>query len=416
MIVCWTRDQRCVIPEHIVDPACIRGTKRTLKAANGTSIPILGEVTIPIGIGQFVTEVTGLVSKHVSEPMLGIDFLVENGAVWDFSNSLIKFGDRTFLLHPRQDKHQWCRRVVLQESVVVPARSQVNVATRVEVHKLPMLYDGADWGTEPSHVRAGLHVSRTLVPQNAWSDVPVRVMNVKTEPIQLNAGTVIASLQPIEVVEKSCSYDRGQTKVKRVGSGAGPVPEYVQKLLDGVDDSVPESACLALEAILMQHQDVFSQHENDLGRTDITMHHINTGDARPIRQPLRRYPPAHQEAISEHVDNMLKQGTIEPGSSPWASNVVLVRKKDGSLRCCIDYRQLNSVTKRDAYPLPRIDSCLDAMASATLFSTFDLRSSYHQVVVAPEDRDKTAFICPRGMYRYRTMPFGLCNAGATFQR
>ena len=100
----------------------------------------------------------------------------------------------------------------------------------------------------------------------------------------------------------------------------------MQKLLDGVDDSIPERACLALEAILMQHQDVFSQDENDLGRTDIIMHHINTGDARPIRQPIRRYPPAHLEAISEHVDNMLKQGTNEPGLSPWASNAVLVRK------------------------------------------------------------------------------------------
>ena len=122
------------------------------------------------------------------------------------------------------------------------------------------------------------------------------------------------------------------------------------------------------------------------------------------------------EAISTHVDSMLEQGVIEPASSPWASNVVLVRKKDGTFRCCIDYRQLNNVTIKDAYPLPRTDSCLDAMAEAQWFSTIDLRSSYHQVGVAPEDRDKTAFICPRGMYRFRSMPFGLCNAGATFQR
>ena len=113
---------------------------------------------------------------------------------------------------------------------------------------------------------------------------------------------------------------------------------------------------------------------------------------------------------------MLAQGVIEPASSPWASNIVLVRKKDGSSRCCVDYRQLNSATRKDAYPLPRIDACLDAIASAQWFSTFDLRSSYHQVKVNPGDNDKTAFICPRGMYRFRTMPFGLCNAGATFQR
>ena len=115
---------------------------------------------------------------------------------------------------------------------------------------------------------------------------------------------------------------------------------------------------------LLSRAEVFSTGENDLGLTDIVAHHIDTGDSRPFRQQLRRFPPAHVTAISEHVQSMLEQGVIEPACSPWASNIVLVRKKDGSTRCCIDYRQLNTVTKKDAYPLPRIDSCLDAMASA----------------------------------------------------
>jgi hypothetical protein len=176
------------------------------------------------------------------------------------------------------------------------------------------------------------------------------------------------------------------------------------------------NTALALETLLLQYQDVFSQSEVDLGLTDLIFHRIDTDAARPFRQQLRRYPPAHVEAIAEHVDNILAQGVIEPACSPWASNIVLVRKKDNTFRCCIDYRQLNSVTRKDAYPLPRIDACLDAMASARWFSTFDLRASYHQVKVSPLDMDKTAFICPRGMYRFKTMPFGLCNAGATFQR
>jgi len=234
--------------------------------------------------------------------------------------------------------------------------------------------------------------------------------------MSLAPGTVISDLQQVKLVEKE-----GDNKVTATNAGQAEddipsVPEYIQKLVNGVDDSITQNACHALEAILMKHADVFSQNENDLGKTDIIMHHIDTGDARPVRQPLRRFPPAHVEAISQHVDNMLKQGTIEPASSPWASNVVLVKKKDGSFRCCIDYRQLNSVTTKDVYPLPRTDDCLDAMASATVFSTFDLRSSYHQIQVAPQDREKTTFICPRGMYKYRAMPFGLCNAGSTFQR
>src|SRR5208282_1113344 len=139
-----------------------------------------------------------------------------------------------------------------------------------------------------------------------------------------------------------------------------------------------------------QCQDIFSKPEVDLGVTDVVVHQIETEAARPFRQQLRRFPPAHVEAISQYIDNMLKQGVIEPACTPWALNIVLVRKKDNSFRCCIDYRQLNSVTRKYAYPLPRIDACLDAIASAKWFSTFDLRSSYHQVKVNPRDRDKTA--------------------------
>ena len=95
---------------------------------------------------------------------------------------------------------------------------------------------------------------------------------------------------------------------------------------------------------------------------------------------------------------------------------MLVKKKDGTFRCCVDYRQIHLVTRQDVYPLSQVDACLDAMASAKLFSTFDLQSAYHHVEVAQEDRDKTTFICPRSMFCYKTMPFGLCSVGATFQR
>ena len=411
-----TGSEVCLFPASIVDPARIRKTKRTLKAANGTVIPILGEVDLPVNIGHYSTRATGLVSQHVSEPMLGIDFLTENKVVWDFDKSLIWIANKSYLLHPRSDKSSWCRRVVLQENIVIPARSEVVLPTKMQFRRLPNELNDDDWSTELSHVKDGLHVSRTLIPRNSWTDIPVRIMNVKREPMSLKTDTVISHLQQVEVVKGGTQCDSDSTKVKQDDNEENVVPVYLQKLIDGVDGSIPESTCLALEAILLKHADVFSQDENDLGKTNIIMHYVDTGEARPVRQSLRRYPATHVEAISQHVDKMLKQGIIEPASSPWASNVVLVKKKDGSLRCCIDYRQLNSVTKKDVYPLPRIDDCLDAMSSASLFSTFDLRSSYHQVEVAPQDRDKTTFICPRGMYRYRTMPFGLCNAGATFQR
>ena len=111
-----------------------------------------------------------------------------------------------------------------------------------------------------------------------------------------------------------------------------------------------------------------------------------------------------------------QRGTIRPSTSPWSSPIVLVRKKTGAVRLCVDYRKLNAVTVKDAFPLPRVTDCLDSLAESVMFSTFDITTAYHQVPVKNEDIPKTAFVTKYGLFEYLTMPFGLCNAPGTFQR
>ena len=113
---------------------------------------------------------------------------------------------------------------------------------------------------------------------------------------------------------------------------------------------------------------------------------------------------------------MLNQDVIEPAHGPWSSPIVLMKKKDGSSRFCIDFRWLNSVTRKDAHPLSRIDDTLDALAGAQWFSIIDLASGYWQVEMEDRDWEKTAFVTPFRLYQFKVMPFGLCNAPSTFQR
>ena len=187
--------------------------------------------------------------------------------------------------------------------------------------------------------------------------------------------------------------------------------------LSSVLSSWGEGARDQLASVLSEYDDLFMKHKADIGRCKIAKHRIELEpEAIPHREGARRMSPDKAAKANQEVRNLLALGLIQPSYSPWASGIVMVKKKTGELRFCCDFRPLNDVTVKDAFPLPRIDESLSRIGNAKIFTSIDLAWAFWQIPLKKRDRRKTAFACELGLFEWRRMPFGLCNASATFQR
>ena len=186
-------------------------------------------------------------------------------------------------------------------------------------------------------------------------------------------------------------------------------------LLEKWPQEQAEQAC----SLLKEYHDIFSLEKHDMGHTNATEHKIvlKDPDTPPFKERFCRILPPQLDEVREHLKLMLDAGVIRPSNSPWCNAVVLVRKKDGSLHFCINFRKLNSLTVKDSHPLPHICETLESLAGAAHFSTFDMNSGFWQVPMAEESKQYTAFtLGSMGLYECESMPFELCNAPPTFQR
>ena len=193
--------------------------------------------------------------------------------------------------------------------------------------------------------------------------------------------------------------------------------KLVEKLnLDGLSNWTPQNATAAQDLVLAFH-DIFALEGSELGCTSVVKHEICITDSEPFKEQLRHIPPWLQEEVHALLHDMLDAGAICPSQSPWCNAVVLVRKKDGMLCFCVDFCRLNAHTKKDSYPLPRIQEALVSMAGAVHFSMMDFKSGFWQVKMALESQQYTVFTVGNlGFYEFTYMPFGLCNTLVTFQR
>ncbi len=259
---------------------------------------------------------------------------------------------------------------------------------------------------------AGLLASPSLV-QVTGGTVSVPVVNVGTVDVVLYLTTVIGRLREVYLVGLPAGLTVVPSVIAQVASSdASAISEQIESVdLEGLSVEEQEQ----VRALLREYQRVFSMHDGDPGCTNLLSHDIPLTDDIPVRQRYRRIPPSDYELVKTHIGQLLEAQIIRESCSPYASPVVLV-KKDGSLRMCVDYRRLNSKTHKDAFPLPRIEETLDSLTGAHWFSTLDLASGYNQVPVSESDHSKTAFCTPFGLFEWKWMPFGLCNAPSTFQR
>ncbi|MCG8045657.1 MAG: reverse transcriptase domain-containing protein, partial [Candidatus Thiodiazotropha endolucinida] len=384
-----------------------------LVTATGESSPFLGkaEVEITLGNQKLLHEV--LFADVKNDGILGIDFMIKHKCdVLLSKDHLVLNSERIACFHSSVAATPSCCRVAVLESTKLPPECEIIVKGR-PLDRFDRDSTGIVEATECFVNRSGLIVARALVSLEAGT-VPIRILNLGEEPIFLRKNTVAAIYEPVETerLEKVNSLSTSGN------SSEGEAYQHIDELLLQSSSNLTESQKQSLKVLLYEYKDQFSKSSHDLGCTNLVEHTIKTiPDCKPVKLRPYRIPIAKRDFAENEIKAMAEKGLIEPSYSAWSAPAVLVPKRDGTTRFCVDYRRLNQVTIPDSHPLPRIDDTLDALGGSNWFSTLDLKSGFHQVSIAEEDRPKTAFSIPgSGLWQWRVLPFGLINSPSVFER
>ena len=361
-------------------------------------LPILGRVNVPFQVAGQQHVISLYVSELIDVPcLLGLDFLHAVPCVIDLHR-------KTLNLTPRESVRSVSVDVTSVGSVKLGRDLSVAPGAEVMVsgYAHTCTYRGSAL-VEPTLTIPGLEVVRCLVTVSETA-IPVVVRNVTSEHITIPKHTDIADLE-VSFVEAQPSDP--------VGASRSDIPadtSNLEDLVDLSDTDLTTSQRDALYAVLRKYGHMFDGH---IGHTDLVTHRIDTGDHPPVRQSPRRIPPHLRDEVRSQLDELVRQGILEEADGSWSSPVMLTRKKNSKWRLVVDLRRVNAVTNLPAYPIPRIDDSLEALAGSTYFCVLDMNSAYHQISIDPADRVKTTITTPFGNWQYRRMCFGLSSAPFT---
>ena len=432
--------------EHLFQEGHIQDVSQLIKisAAQGLEIPYVGYIELPLEFMGHTFEDMGflIVKDPVGTPLVErkrlVPGVIGSNIFRDIKDSLATHGGDYLQKLEAAGAHAWAHVLALYSETRVDTPdtcSRVRVAGKkpqlVPAHSLRVIQGSTQPAVvnqefyalieckEVHSLQRGLAVGRACVKFDDTGNIPVQIANFSDRDIFLKPRTTIGCIENVAVEPRVglCFDSEHEVCVTEITHSAG-TDEVITNLLSRMDISdVDDEQHECIRKLIAKHCDIFSRDEDDLGYCDQIEHRIRTTSDVPIKVPHRKIPPQHWSEVREYLQKSLDRDIIKPSSSPYAAPVVLVRKKDGTLRLCVDYRSLNARTHKDAYPLPRIEEALEVMKGSKYFASLDLAHGFNQIPMAAADMEKTAFrVGTGGLYEYTRMPFGLCNAPATFMR